>query len=59
MNEMVEVEKVVFKEESGRVYEVKIGLRLSKQFLDELCKEILSNLYHLEERPTYFFTTLE
>lgn len=59
MNEMVEVEKVVFREEGGRVYEVKIGLSLSKKFLEDLCKEILDNLYHLEEKPTYSFTTLE
>lgn len=58
-DEMVKVEKVVFKEENGRVYEVKIGLRLSKMFLEDLCKEILDNLYHLEEKPTYSFTTLD
>lgn len=51
--EIVNVKEVVFTEEDGRVYSVRIGLKLSTMWLEELCEEILGNLYHLETKPSY------
>lgn len=51
--EIVNVEEVVFREECGRVYRVKIGLMIDVKWLEGLCKDIISDLYHLEAKPMY------
>lgn len=53
MDEMIEIEKVVFKEEDGRVFEIKIGLKLPVSYIESLCREFLDNLYHLETKPEF------
>lgn len=51
--EIVDVDEVVFEEPCGRVYRIKVGLKIEKEWLEELCKDIIGDLYHLEMKPVY------
>lgn len=55
MTNETEIKEVVFTEDCGREYKVKLGIKIQIEWLDDLCKEIISDLYHLEEKPTYTF----
>jgi len=51
-DDLVEFEKVIFKSNDGRSFEIALGIFLKLSDLVALCQDIIDDLWHLEdERP--------